>query len=418
MDERTLERLNAYLDGELDAAAAEDVRRLLDRDPAARETFTALKSQHDALDRAFAPLVATAEGRASTWSAPVAHGSTRPTSRVPLALLVPLAVAALLGFVAGALWFRVPSAEASPFARITIATAPLEARARGATTFTSIDTRAPLDRGATLRTTSGKVTVALADGSNLRLAPNTTLTLDDARTCSLDRGAVLSDVAPSDTTFVVRCDGLDVTALGTNFEVAHGDGLAGDEAGKRVTHVRVLSGRVRVGSTEVGAGYGLRALDGLPGEPTKLHDLAILTNWVHELLVLEGDRSDELDARVNEMLAMLGRTKMAHLYEYEMRSLGDHCVLPLTRFVQSPQSNDDIYRRREAARIASDLASPAYIPAMIELLDDADPDVRVVAARALLRLTGSTRGFDEAYWRAADLEAGRASWRAWSRAKD
>ena len=98
------------------------------------------------------------------------------------------------------------------------------------------------------------------------------------------------------------------------------------------------------------------------------------------------------------------------------RSSYDHCVLPLTRFVQSPQSNDDIYRRREAARIASDLASPAYIPAMIELLDDADPDVRVVAARALLRLTGSTRGFDEAYWRAADLEAGRTSWRAWSRA--
>ena len=138
-----------------------------------------------------------------------------------------------------------------------------------------------------------------------------------------------------------------------------------------------------------------------------------------EIAVEFAEIFDELPTeRVNEMLAMLGRTKMAHLYEYEMRSLGDHCVLPLTRFVQSPQSNDDIYRRREAARIASDLASPAYIPAMIELLDDADPDVRVVAARALLRLTGSTRGFDEAYWRAADLEAGRASWRAWSRAKD
>ncbi|MCC7169331.1 MAG: FecR domain-containing protein [Planctomycetes bacterium] len=418
MDERTLERLNAYLDGELDARAAADAQCLLESDPAARDAFEALKSQRSALDRAFAPLVAAAEGRASTWAAPATDGSKHATPRVPWTLLVPIAAAALLGFVAGALWFREPSSQGSPFARVTIATAPLEVRARGATTFAPIASQAPIELGATLRTADGKVTVALADGSSLRLAPHTTLTIDDARTCSLDRGAVLSDVAPSDTIFVVRCDGLDVTALGTNFEVAHADGSVGDEAGKRVTHVRVLSGRVRVGNTEVGAGYGVRALDGLPGEPTQLHDLAILTNWVHELLVLEGDRSDELGTRVNEMLAMLGRTKMAHLYEYEMRSLGDHCVLPLTRFVQSPQSNDDAYRRREAARIASDLASPAYIPAMIELLDDADPDVRIAAARALERLTGSTRGFDGPYWRGDDLEAGRASWRAWSRAKD
>lgn len=417
MDERTLERLNAYLDGALDERAATDVQHLLERDPAARTAFEELTAQRDALDRAFAPLVATAEGIASTWEPPSSSAAPTPTSRVPLALLFAVAAAAVLGFVAGALWFHEPTATTAPFARVTIATAPLEARARGASTFAPLEAQTPIERGATLRTAAGKVTVALEDGSNLRLAPNTTLTIDDTRTCSLDRGAVLSDVAPSDTTFVVRCDGLDVAALGTNFEVAHKDGSAGDEAGKRVTNVRVLSGRVRVGSTEVGAGYGLRALDGLPGEPTKLHDLAILTNWVHELLVLEGDRSDELDARVNEMLAMLGRTKMAHLYEWEIRSLGDHCVLPLTRFVQSPQSNDDAYRRREAARIACDLASPAYVPAMIELLGDPDPEVRVVAARSLLRLTGTTRGYDDAYWRGADVGTGRASWDSWSRAR-
>lgn len=200
MDERTLERLNAYLDGELDRAqAAADAQCLLDSHPAARDAFEVLKSQRSALDRAWP--VAAREGRASTWAAPATDGSKHATPRVPWTLLVPIAAAALLGFVAGSA--AVPRAVV---ARIAVCSRDDRDRtARGprarrdhvrSDRFASADRtrRDAADRG---RQGHGRTRARLG----LRLAPHTTLTIDDARTCSLDRGAVLSDVAPSDNYF-------------------------------------------------------------------------------------------------------------------------------------------------------------------------------------------------------------------------
>jgi HEAT repeat protein len=107
---------------------------------------------------------------------------------------------------------------------------------------------------------------------------------------------------------------------------------------------------------------------------------------------------------------------MDNLAEDEILSLGDHCVLPITRYIQSERSRSDLDKRRRAAKILSDIAQPQSIPHLIELLADDEPEVRYQAAKALERLTRHTQGTRLEDWRdqpRAALEGSHKQWQAW-----
>ncbi|HND53959.1 MAG TPA: zf-HC2 domain-containing protein, partial [Pirellulaceae bacterium] len=112
-------------------------------------------------------------------------------------------------------------------------------------------------------------------------------------------------------------------------------------------------------------------------------DSLLSTSWMQPLLVQKGHDSPELGERVDRLLAHLGRSKLENLYENEIRSLGDYAVLPMLRFVQSESSRSDPNQRQRAMRIVSDIAPSWLIGDLIELLADADADVRVLSALAL-----------------------------------
>src|SRR5262249_49810437 len=137
-----------------------------------------------------------------------------------------------------------------------------------------------------------------------------------------------------------------------------------------------------------------------------------------EILVLKGRNNPELTKRVDDLFAQIGASKTSYMSEEEIRALGDHCVLPLTRFIQSERSRapGEKHRRVEAARILADLAQPWSIPDLIEMLGDDDKDVRFFAARGLERLTREARGPDPAAWRdkpRTDLEGALQEWQNW-----
>jgi hypothetical protein len=94
-------------------------------------------------------------------------------------------------------------------------------------------------------------------------------------------------------------------------------------------------------------------------------------------------------------------------------------VVPLTRYIQSDRSQKtegDRMKRKEAARIVSDVATTASIPELINLLADPDGDVRYAAARALQRLTGNTQEFAAEQWRDQSLMTCAPTvgkWHAW-----
>jgi hypothetical protein len=151
-----------------------------------------------------------------------------------------------------------------------------------------------------------------------------------------------------------------------------------------------------------GQGETLTIADGRFGDKKQVENLMRATQWVDEILVMKGRDNPELARRIDDIFAQLGHEKMWYMQAQEVRRLGDHCVVPLTRYIQSDRSKnnpDEQTKRREAARIIGDVATTWAIPELINLLADDDGDVRYAAATALQRLTGQNLGRQPAQWR-------------------
>src|SRR5207237_776898 len=179
----------------------------------------------------------------------------------------------------------------------------------------------------------------------------------------------------------------------------------------------VVEGSTRVkgkgGERVVSSGNQIKITSGTPGEAEAVSSLPVATRWVNELLMMKGRDTEELHKRVDRLLAAIGNEKMSYMYEDEIKALGDHCVLPLTRYVQSPLSANDPRKRHQAARICSEMAQPWSIPQMIELLSDDDGEVRFYAARALLRLAGNGMGHNPEDWRRQKFAKAIDDWQEW-----
>ncbi|MFO1094161.1 MAG: zf-HC2 domain-containing protein [Planctomycetaceae bacterium] len=185
--------------------------------------------------------------------------------------------------------------------------------------------------------------------------------------------------------------------------------------------VAVASGRVEVVSPQnsepVDAGRCVEWRDGALKPASRNGVLA--ERWMHPLLVRKGPADRELAARVNALLAEVGRTKVSYLCERDLRSLGEYGALPLLRFVQAESSSGDLDRRRTAAAILADVAPAWMTSEFIKLLADGDPLIRVSAAAGLKRLTGETLGMTVEAWgeTGRDLGPAIAQWQAWWQAE-
>lgn len=144
-------------------------------------------------------------------------------------------------------------------------------------------------------------------------------------------------------------------------------------------------------------------------------DRLLAASWMQPLLIRKGHGDPELVERVGDLLARVGESEQSELYEAEIRSLGEYCVLPLLRFVESPHSATVGARRLAAMQMASDLAPPWAIGDLIGFLRHSDADVRVLAASALQRLTGQTQGITADTWRGhpPESEPALAVWQLW-----
>ncbi len=146
-------------------------------------------------------------------------------------------------------------------------------------------------------------------------------------------------------------------------------------------------------------------------------DALLAATWIDTLLVRKGHADPELLARVDGLLASIGHAKASMLYEQELRGLGEHCVLPLLRYVQSDISTQERPQRQKAIRIVADLAPPWAVGDLIPLLADADAEVRFQAAAALRRLTGQDHGREPQAWRNpwTDCTPTFVMWKSWWR---
>jgi ferric-dicitrate binding protein FerR (iron transport regulator) len=241
----------------------------------------------------------------------------------------------------------------------------------------------------------------LDDGSEVRMNADTEITLPAPRRVEVAGGQVFSSVqkqvdgapfvvnaAPAQTT---------LTALGTAFDVTCQPGKA---------TLTVVEGSVKVEAAGdenvIRGGEALTVSDGRFGDKKTVDNLMRATQWVDEILVLKGRDNPELARRIDDIFAQLGHEKMWYMQAQEVRRLGDHCIVPLTRYIQSDRSKSNAseeMKRREAARIIGDVATTWAIPELINLLADNDGEVRYSAAQALQRLTGQSLGRRPEQWR-------------------
>jgi ferric-dicitrate binding protein FerR (iron transport regulator) len=311
-----------------------------------------------------------------------------------------------------------PPPTARPVVHLVLATGPVEVQAPGQASWQEVAAGEPVAIGCRLRTSAKtRCELRTAEGSELQLDSDTEIALDQERRLHLSRGQLLALVARAAVPFEVQAPDATVTAVGTQFNVLC-------EPAEVV--VTVLEGATRVqtpkNAEEVKAGERARIVEGRIADKQEVARLARATSWANELRVRKARDSKELARRVDDILAQIGHTKAEFMDEEEIRALGDHCVLPLTRFIQSKRSRQpgEHAARITAAKILADLAQPWSIPDLIGMLDDPDPDVRFYAARGLQRLTGETQGVEPEKWRKQsrdELTAARQKWQAWLQAK-
>lgn len=417
---------SARLDGELTAQDAASLDTHLAGCPECQKTAREFSDQHAMMMRAFTPRRAAAGAIAQA-----AIVQLNQQRRSPWQLLrLPLAAAA--GFLLAVLLFHPwtkappsqvmvqvqpepdhPTAPSPSAALLTVATGQVQFRGSDGQ-WRAIETGGGVPAGATVRTPAGvRCEFRCPDSSEVRLDQSTQVKFTSPRKLDLAEGQLWSAVTKSPQFFSIDVPGATVTADQTRCNITCRSGE---------TRLTVLDGttQVRAGNaqTRVSPGEQLTVSDGHLSAPSPIGEMDTASRWLDEILVLKGRDNKELVGRVNDLMAQIGQTKVSYLCESEIRALGDHCVVPLTRYIQSDRSAGEPERRVKAAQIVADSAQPWCIPYLIELLEDHDGAVRAAVAGAMQRLTGTDMGRSAEQWKTAtplDCRRAAGDWRAWWR---
>jgi len=363
------------------------------------------------------------------------QGDDHIKGRVPFSSWVPLGLAAAAGFLIAVLIFR-PWQKAPQIVRtviqpstntqvasttqpdavftcgqLALATGKVEIRSADSSVWRPMETGGSVPVYACIRTGDGvRCEFQMTDGSVVRLNQDSELRIAGSRRLELTSGQVWSGVAQNKTPFVVSADPTTITADSTRFDLSKTP---------EKTSLVVFDGAARVKTSgndlRVTSGQEMQIVAGRASQPRPVPDLSLAAQWIDELLLLKGRDNPELTQRIDDLLARLGEDKMQYLYENEIRGLGDHCVLPLTRYIQSDRSAREPARRRRAAEILSDCAQPWCVPYLIELLRDQDGDVRAAAGRALIRVSHVDIGSDVQWRNASDSDRAEliTQWEQW-----
>jgi ferric-dicitrate binding protein FerR (iron transport regulator) len=422
-------QLDAWHDGSLDAGTRDAVDAHLASCPDCQAAAGDVARLDSDLRRAFSPRRDAATAVAERVLANLGPVMPRTTWTRSAVLAVAAAAAGFLLAVAifrpweqsrsrepGGTLVEVPPArrDVADGGTIQLAIATGAVECQPGKSWEAVATGGSVPLGCAVRTQPGaRCEFRSPDGSEVRLNGGTEVVFKSPRQVQLVRGQVWSTVAAAETPYRVESPVATVTALGTQFDLLHDD---------KQSRLTVVSGKTRVEAgqaiREVSAGESLDLGGKLLSEPQKQPPYQLLqaTGWVTEILRLKGHGNPELTRRIDDLFAQIGQVKTIHMPEEEIRLLGDHCVLPLTRYLQSERSRGEQNKRQTAARILADLAQPWSIKDLIGLLNDDDGEIRVRAAAALRRLTAQTQGLEPPQWRnatASDRKRARDRWQGW-----
>ena len=416
--------INAKLDNELTPQDRARLDTHLASCPTCVAMMETLAAQHDELRLAFSPHRRAA---AQVAQAAIAQLPQKSSRRIPWLVMLTSAAA---GFaLAFALFHQtapktfiiqptsLPATRPASIAQLALSTGAVQFKCPGQTDWSTMATGGSIPAGTQIRTGPDvRCEFHTVDGADLRLNTNTLVRLDSTSGYELLSGEVWSNTGHA---LNYKATAGDISCLAGGW---HGrTGQFNLKAQSKLVTLIVSEGPVHLAvaggdQTNLSSGETATVTDGHLGGKTQVHDLALATGWVNEILVMKGRDNPELSKRIDDLFAQIGQQKMGFMFEEEIRGLGDHCVIPLTKYIESDRSKNDPAQRATAARIISDVAPPWAIPHLITLLQNTDGEVRYYAALGLRRLTGHNNGRSPEQWRTDDLftcQQAATQWQTW-----
>lgn len=439
--------INARIDNEIGA----DDRTLLEAHLATcgecRETHEALCAQDAELRRAFQPLRTAADRLADRVIAelPDETKTVAPSAQGRSPRWVSLLLATAVGFLAAVVIFQpwkppprlvqqvdppksIPS-QPVPVARLVFATGAIEVRTDPDKDWQSVTEIAAFtcpSNGAVRTADDVRCELITSDDCVIRMNVGTEVSFHSPSSVELRRGQiwcrspadVILEVVPAEsdtgTAKPTRQKTPSLWSCTTPIPASFLTTIEPDGKAQVTTAGGEVSLKTRDGSRWLKSGETATITEGRVATSRARNQL-LASSWMAPLLVSKGHADRDLQQRVDQLLARIGESKLSSLYEHEIRGLGEYCVLPLLRYLQSPKSKPQSFKRSKAMRIVADLAPSWAIGDLIGLLDNADPDVRFLAATALFRLTEQTHRCPPTSWRAASPECkqARTDWLQW-----
>lgn len=415
------DRLSALIDGELSPEEAAAARG----HAAACEDCRAAEADLRVLDAHLRSAFAADRRRAAAVAEAALNEPTPMPRRRSLRGVAGHLAAAAAGFVVATL-LRTPPGVVPPGPAAVEATPPAAARLVyftgevGVRASPDVDWRsvaasdaADCSAGGSVRTGPGVLCeVQTGSGGVLRMNGDSEVKVLAANSLEVVRGEVWcraaesplrvaaaappAEAAPAVATFTCPTDTASLFSCQppAAAQVTAADGEVGVSLGEVTT--TLPPGRVLTLS-----GGGVR----VEPEPAELVDAE---RWMLPLIARPGHDGADLRRRVDRLLAGLPDGGA----ESELRTLGPLAApLLLDRLRDAEMSS-----RRKVMTIAADTAASGSVPELVGLLEDADAEVRRLAAEALARVTGETLGRTPGQWRDATDAAAVARWRAWWRA--
>ncbi len=328
----------------------------------------------------------------------------------------------MLGLLLAALAASAEDHAPRALAKLAVATGPVEAKGPSDADYKPLAAGASIEPGTWVRLPAkSKCIFDCTDNTEVRINELSEVLFEDARKVAIKQGQIFARIAQG-APFNIKTEFSPISTAGGIVDVTFRERPPGDplirKVSKTVTTVITFEGSTTVGSRryaqKVTAGWWCTLVDSQLNTPDGIDKPEFMNPWIHEVLLARSPQNPELQARLQNLVGMLGQSRGPQA-EPLLRELPEAASPALAKLLKSPPSPIDVERRKVAAKILADVAPKGSASDLAAVLADADADVRVQAARGLERLAGKNLGHDEAYWRGANVEAGRKAWEAWAK---
>ena len=260
-----------------------------------------------------------------------------------------------------------------------------------------------------------KALLNLPGGVELRINEQTEIALEGARKIQIKKGRLMLLVPKGPPPFEIRTEHHPMKTEGCTVDISYQPRVP--NGAPATLYIMVLEGNVKAFARNftpvIYPGYVASAFGTQLNTPDSVRNGSMDTEWVHSLLVEQGQQTEETQNRTIELISILSKQAQDDPAEAALRSLGELAAPEIARWLGRSYLETQVARRKAAARALADAATLKSAPLLAGLLTHQDPQVRVLVAGGLARLAGKDLGYKDDYWKGDKIEAGQKAWEDW-----